>query len=94
MITKSSALFDGLVEWLTEVYGPEIGPFLARRIATVIRRCGDENLDNFRACETTREDEVERYAKQRAGGCCGTSDTTITHYPSGRTFKLGFNYGH
>lgn len=79
---------------MSEQYGPELGLFLARRLAKAIRSVKDECLDNFRACDTASADEVARYESQRASGCCGATDIEVTHFASGRTFRMGFNYGH
>lgn len=91
---RDSSGFDGLVTWLSQQYGAELGLFLARRLAKAIRSVKDECLDNFRVCDVASADEVARYERQRASGCCGCKDIEVTHFASGRTFRLGFNHGH
>jgi len=89
------AQFDDMQARLTKRYGAELGPWLARRVAKLFRDARDTYcVDNFRVCDMSRPDEVEKYRVQRASGCCGSADRSITHYSSGRVFRYGFNYGH
>ncbi len=93
-MSRDPARFNYLVAWLSLLYGPSVGPFLARRLAKAIRRASDECLSNFRACDLGVSAEVTRYDAERASGCCASMDIEVTHFASGRTFRLGFNYGH
>ncbi len=86
--------FDTLVEQMTAYYGPEIGPFLARRLAAAIRKTKDLCIDNLRWAELGNAEQVATYELAKKKGCCGFHDVQITHFKTGRHFMFGFNYGH
>lgn len=74
-------------------YGDEVGHFLTRRIAKAIRRVQDPCIDHLRIADLSDPAEVAEYDRI-AQHCCGSFDAEITHYPSVRTFRYGFSYGH
>lgn len=53
-------------------------------------------MDNGRVYEvgSNNEDHYKQFRKQEAEGCCGSFEKFIRHRASGRTFVIGFNYGH
>jgi len=87
-------MYDKWVTWFQLKYGDEIGLFLAKRASSLINKINDPCIDNYRVAEIGNILEEEEYKNLQKNGCCGFSDTLITHYASGRKFMLGFNYGH
>jgi len=90
---------------LVDRFGEELGNWLAKRMATHIR--GKECLSHFSLVEKPRGiarvarrlapkawAAVDRHEEIRRDGCCGSFDTELHHYKSGRRFLFGFNYGH
>lgn len=51
-------------------------------------------IDNERVAEVGNEEGERAYKEKVKAGCCGFYDREVTHEPSGRTFKIGCNYGH
>lgn len=51
-----------------------------------------EHCDNFRAADSSRSNQVRRYYKVKNRGCCGFVDSTVQI--GGKTYLVGFNYGH
>lgn len=74
-------------------YGDEIGLFLAKRIASAVRKA-TWPYDNLRVADKANPAEMLAYGEAKGHGCCGFYDDEITHYKSGRTFMCGFNFGH
>lgn len=91
---NSSSKYDQAVEWLTGRYGPDIGPWLARRLAAVVRRIDDPCMSHFRVCDLADAQEVSDYNDIVASGCCGSVDQEFHHYKTDRKFMVGFNFGH
>jgi hypothetical protein len=79
---------------LIRQYGDEIGTWLAKRFGAEIRRNGDPCQDNFRWADKGRCLEMGRFRKAEKAGCCGSHYSEHEHWPSGRTFCFGFNFGH
>lgn len=78
-------------DWLTEKYGSAIGTYLRSKMRDAQKNCF--HIDNERACETSKPNEVIAYELARESGCCGSVDKTAFH-PNGRVFRYGFNHGH
>ena len=76
-----------------ERYGEEIGMWLEREFYFLELEADDTCVDNYRCAEVGNEKDEQTYQKIKDGGCCGSAEKTVTH-PSGRKFKIGFNYGH
>lgn len=55
---------------------------------------GDDYVDNERIAEVGNEGDELEYQQALERGCCGFSDTIVTHRKSGRKFRVGYNYGH
>ena len=74
-------------------YGQEIELFL---VAEALRIAEEEYdcQDNFRLAEVGNAEEEAEYEAALLEGCCGFFDTVLTHEPSKRSFRYGFNYGH
>ena len=51
-----------------------------------------ENADNYRYCEVGDIEAEKIYESQVEYGCCGFYDSTVVF--RGKTYKIGFNYGH
>jgi len=50
--------------------------------------------DNFRAACKTDLNQLSLYDQQYNSGCCGFADRIEVCPIDGKTYKLGFNYGH
>ena len=61
-------------------------------VKTYFNDYGFENADNLRIAEANNPADMYHYEEARKQGCCGFHDATIT--TKGRTFMVGFNYGH
>jgi hypothetical protein len=83
-----------MLDRFVNLYGQEIGLFLAKRVGAKIRRFDLSCANNWRIARKHNPKEVSNYHKLRRSGCCGSFDTEITHYKSGTVFLFGFNYGH
>jgi hypothetical protein len=77
---------------MVERYGEEIGHRLHATLLKIIEEINDPCVDNRRFAEETNPQEVRAYLAQKEHGCCGARDAKTTI--NGRTFLLGFNYGH
>ena len=51
-------------------------------------------VDNDRWADKAKGNAVRRYYKQRSTGCCGFHDTEEVCPIDGKTYLLGFNFGH
>ena len=51
-------------------------------------------VDNVRVAEVGNKKQEREYKKKAQQGCCGFTDKEVTHEPTGRTFKIGCNWGH
>jgi hypothetical protein len=89
---RARANYDTWLRWFTERYGDRIGTWLAKRAAKLVR--GKEHVSNHRVCEIGDRFQEAEYASERGRGCCGQVDAVLTHWPTGRKFRLGFNHGH
>ena len=49
--------------------------------------------DNFRMADVGIPEHLEWFEKLKRSGCCGKEEFTVTGY-NGRTYLLGFNWGH
>lgn len=94
MKIRGAEPFEDLKSALSELYGSELGEWLARRAASAIRPKKNTCMNNFRICDEAIPEEVELYEKQVANGCCGFCDIRLHHYKTDRRFRFGFNYGH
>jgi hypothetical protein len=70
-----------------------VGEWLARQVLLRLKRGDIEPTDNWRWAEEGVKVQEEAYASARSKGCCGFEDFVLVH-PSGRRFRIGFNYGH
>jgi hypothetical protein len=52
-----------------------------------------EYPDNFRYADIGEPDQLEAYEEARLSGCCGEGEFQRTG-PDGKTYMLGFNWGH
>ena len=50
--------------------------------------------DNFRFALKDSEREVRAYEEKQDRGCCGSYDGEVKCPIDGRTYLIGFNYGH
>jgi hypothetical protein len=89
---RDRAVYEDWRAWFISRYGEEIGTFLVKRAASAVHKkwC----VDNYRVCDLANLFEVAEYELRRSKGCCGFFDKEIAHRPSGRRFRIGFNYGH
>jgi len=49
--------------------------------------------DNYRMADIGEPDQLEAYEEARLSGCCGEGEFQRTG-PDGKTYMLGFNWGH
>jgi hypothetical protein len=70
-------------------------PRIARWASGELTRAAakEECCDNFRAARVGNTAQMRRYRRQKARGCCGSSDWEAVG-PDGNVYALGFNYGH
>jgi hypothetical protein len=87
-----SSEYDHMNSLLINRYGPKAGSFLAKRIAKHMRK--KDCLSHFRVADVDMPEELAKYEEIQSGGCCGSVDEEIQHYPTARRFKFGFNFGH
>jgi|GEM_PF-2215907 len=78
---------------LRERYGEKIGMWLEREFYFLELEADDPCVDNYRCAEVGNEKEEKAYQEIKDGGCCGSAEKIVKH-ASGRTFKIGLNYGH
>lgn len=50
--------------------------------------------DNYRIAEEGDPEEEANYELLRSSGCCGFYDNLVKHPITGKTIKIGYNYGH
>lgn len=55
-------------------------------------KIGHDFIDNERVAEKGKPRQMRRYRRQQARGCCGRFDVEVKL--QGRTFLMGFNWGH
>lgn len=53
-----------------------------------------EYADNIRIAEVKNEVEVAAYLEKKERGCCGEHDFVYYDVQTGRSFMVGFNFGH
>lgn len=70
-----------------------VGEWLARQVLFRLKKGKYEYVDNWRWAEEGVKVQEEAYAAAASKGCCGFEDFVLVH-PSGRRFRIGFNYGH
>jgi len=51
-----------------------------------------EFMDNFRVSQADDKDSERLYLKRKSEGCCGSYDEEVEIM--GKTYKMGFNFGH
>lgn len=51
-------------------------------------------IDNLRIALVDDVDQMNAYKKQLEQGCCGFYDDYYDSPVDGKTYKIGFNYGH
>ena len=51
-------------------------------------------VDNYRVADTRKSSQMRRYKSQKANGCCGFFDQAFECPIDGKTYLIGFNYGH
>lgn len=73
-------------------YGDKLDNFIQSRLRIAQR--GKDFCDNFRWAESTSRSQMRRYRRWQAIGCCGSYDAEIVDRDTGRSFMIGFNYGH
>jgi hypothetical protein len=74
-----------------QVLPAPIVAWASRRLDEEMR--GLDCCDNDRVALKGNTSQVRRYRRQKAGGCCGSSDFEAVG-PDGKTYLLGFNFGH
>lgn len=55
---------------------------------------GEDCVDNMRVALKSDAEQVGLFEEQRRRGCCGSSEFEEVCPVDGRTYLLGFNYGH
>lgn len=73
-------------------YGPEIDEAIQAAFTAAEEAVDDHCRDNYRVADITIPAETEAYDIAVGDGCCGFFEGKVE--VSGRTFKIGFNYGH
>jgi len=73
-------------------YGTEIDAVIQAALTKELAEIDDPCCDNYRVADASVPSEVEAYEAAAREGCCGFFDGKIE--VSGRTFLIGFNYGH
>jgi hypothetical protein len=73
-------------------YGHEFDATIQAAFKTALAEVDDTCCDNYRIADVAIPAEVEGYEAAVDKGCCGFFESTVE--VSGRTFRIGFNYGH
>lgn len=71
--------------------------WLCNQIASIGRRKPYtlEHRDNFRICRLdSTKVASESYRRAENDGCCGFFDEVFTNPETGRSYLIGFNFGH
>lgn len=55
---------------------------------------GKSCVDNIRVAIKGKSKQVKRYYNQKDNGCCGFYDTEVFNLMTGKTYLVGYNYGH
>jgi len=85
-----SVSFDGT----EERYGLQDAAFLRSKLQEAEVVADDpREVDMERVCDILNKEEVDEYEEVCSDGCCGSHDEVVTA-PSGRKYRIGFNYGH
>lgn len=90
--TMRQARYDAQVNertWENYFRGAELA-WLRAKMAELT--WGADCVDNTRVATVGKSRQLRCYNRQRAEGCCGSSDTKVTH--GGKIYLMGFNYGH
>lgn len=85
-------LFDDLVASMVSRYGDQ-GYFVAVRLAKMVKYAAEIGCMTWMVAEVGTKEEAG-FDDWIEHCCCGIETKTITHYPTGRVFKLGVNFGH
>lgn len=72
----------------TDLYGDTIANILEK----YFREKNYDCMDNYRVCDVSKSNERRKYFRTKNLGCCGCHDERIEI--KGKTFLVGFNYGH
>lgn len=70
--------------------------WLCNQLGKARQSVKDNCIDNYRLCHASWRtgDPTAEYAHTRSQGCCGSFDKRVNNPRTGRTFWIGFNYGH
>lgn len=77
-----------------DVVAPTVLQWLDAHIADQLAERDLGHMDNFRVCDPTIPSQKRRYLRQKQTGCCGSSDWQVECPIDGKTYWVGFNYGH
>lgn len=77
--------------WEDVIQG-EIGAWADGRIQALAE--GESCVDNYRVALKGNTAQMRRYRRQQAAGCCGFHDTEEVCPIDGKTYLIGFNFGH
>lgn len=77
---RERALAPGVLDWIN------------RSFATLEADC--DYVDNRRWADITKRSQVRRFVMQRERGCCGSMNEKLVCPIDGKTYLIGFNYGH
>lgn len=78
-------------EWEAVIRGP-VADWADGRIQALAD--GELCVDNSRVALKGNTAQMRRYRRQKAAGCCGFCDVEEVCPVDGKTYLLGFNYGH
>lgn len=90
-LLRGEVLGWGIGDWSTSI-APAIAQWATGRLGNLSKN--HDYVDNQRVACIRNSPQKRRYRRQKDRGCCGSVDVVEKCPIDGKTYRLGFNYGH